>query len=547
MAYLFNLLNDSIFAKPAPSDHKCHENQCSGTRLHGLKINCNRCENDYFFDCMASRSEVKSLLGLLNYQDKNNVKQVKKAETKLNEILHIDSVFEFVCPSCKTNASYSDQKAIYESRIEEFTSQIAQLKKEIASAKSSATKANNAKDKSLKQSIENSETIKSQTQLISELQNRVSSLELIIGDVKKVVSEQLSNGKILSSLLNQCVSHLNKNEESMENARKSLEIPSSSSSYNDASESTTDDQSEFNSGENISKQTDDLTRNTTDSDQKSLSPENAVPIIDADLYVSNNVPDNMILRPPKTKPKPPMTTYNSIFEIYASKFDHSMTCEEISSYIVNNTTLENSEQFNVMKIKHKSCAAFKITVLKKDVFDLIMDERIWSPNFNACLFDNAKVKNTSEQNKIMPQKQNLTDSSNKVKSNNNRLLQQSKKTYQNLNMDKRHYQNVNKQRSVNSFKPSNRAAPPVMKQSRIFNTNTQSIRSQSEHMNPAPVVYAQAPSLAPYTSQQLNGNFWYSHNGLHQPQYSQNLQLNPVYTHQNQNHPLYSHYIYPTH
>lgn len=111
MSTLFNLLNDSIFGREEPSNHKCHEADCNGSRLYGMNLKCNRCNNIFYFDCMASRSESKALLTLLNYSDKNNQKQTVRAASKLKELFHANSVFEFVCPSCKsvTHTPITDQ------------------------------------------------------------------------------------------------------------------------------------------------------------------------------------------------------------------------------------------------------------------------------------------------------------------------------------------------------------------------------------------------------------------------------------------------------
>lgn len=109
MSTLFNLLNDSIFGREEPSNHQCHEADCKGPRLYGLNLKCNRCNNIFYFDCMASRTESKTLLTMMNYSDKNNQKQSGRAESRLKELFHAESVFEFVCPPCKSGAHIPDE------------------------------------------------------------------------------------------------------------------------------------------------------------------------------------------------------------------------------------------------------------------------------------------------------------------------------------------------------------------------------------------------------------------------------------------------------
>lgn len=144
MSYLFILLNNSIFGKEQSIDHKCHESDCVGAQLHGLKLECCRCDNNYFFDCMASRPEIKTLLGLVNYTDKNNQKQIDKASKKFMEIFNCDSVFEFVCPSCKNDTQNS-----FKSQMGDYLNHIAQLKVDKATAKGLLSKAQKETNKTV--------------------------------------------------------------------------------------------------------------------------------------------------------------------------------------------------------------------------------------------------------------------------------------------------------------------------------------------------------------------------------------------------------------
>lgn len=198
MSTLFNLLNDSIFGREEPINHKCHEADCKGTRLYGLNLKCHRCNN---IDCMASRPESKALLTMMNYSDKNNQKQSGRAESRIKELFHAESVFEFVCPPCKSGAHISDEN----------------------------------QTKLLR---ENSVTIGKQTQLIGELQSRVSSLEFVISDMKNILSTQLTNSNTVLSHYNQCVSDMNKNIKALEGAHILLGDISSSSSQSDTSNAT---------------------------------------------------------------------------------------------------------------------------------------------------------------------------------------------------------------------------------------------------------------------------------------------------------------------
>lgn len=141
----------------------------------------------------------------MNYVDKGESKQFEVANSKSNGIFHTDSVFTFVCPPCKLIPRSPN-------------------------------------DDQLKQLDENSATISNQSQLIGNLQSRVSSLEFVIADMKTILSNQLLSGNRIITQFNQCVSDLGKNMESLEIAQESLDGIDSSSSQRDNSKETADTQ-----------------------------------------------------------------------------------------------------------------------------------------------------------------------------------------------------------------------------------------------------------------------------------------------------------------
>lgn len=143
-----------------------------------------------------------------------------------------------MCPTCKSEG---------QSQNEDQTNQITQLKRELTAAKGTATKVKNERD-SHKMKINDSDTT------IADLISRVSSLEFVISDVKKIIDEQLASGQNLTAPINQCALDLSKNQKVLENAHKSLASNGSSSSQSDAIDSANDNHKV------IMQQTVDLTR-----------------------------------------------------------------------------------------------------------------------------------------------------------------------------------------------------------------------------------------------------------------------------------------------
>lgn len=459
MSTLFNFLNDSIFRKETPTEHECQKSGCDGKRLHGIKVNCHRCRHDYFLDCLAARSETIALLGQMNYNDKNGEKQPERANSKLNRIFYNDSVFEFVCPPCKF---HNKQKTEQSMKIEE-----------------------------------NSVTILAQTKLIGELQGRVSSLELVIGDIKQMLEVQLLNDNSLVSSLKQCVLDVNKSKQTFEDAMKSLENIGSSPSQSDKLNVKADIHRDADSIELANEETVDLTRNTQ-SDHRSRPIEKTGHLIPTD---NHPITQKQQLRPPKpvmakNTNKPNVSGNTQLYEIFVSKFDVDITNDAIVTHIIDNTSLEDNSHFNVEKINFGKFAAFKVIALKKQVCDLILDERIWAPEYKAALFNHSSSK------KMV----NRYQQSNRITSNN-----------QCRNADNNN-KNVNKKfnrisaKSMNA--PSRNAKKQTTTRTEIGAPNTNqplnSGMSSQQQTQSVPVVY---PVYQPHQ------NFFNGLNGFHQPQY----------------------------
>lgn len=134
----------------------------------------------------------------------------------------------------------------------------------------------------------------------------------------------------------------------------------------------------------------DLTRTTSIGDQSSRLIEKSCPLTasDSNSGIIMNAPRVMKLRPPaniqhKNKQISENSRVDMVFEIYVTQFDPEITCKKIAQHIVDFTSFENDDQFNVEllgghsnKLKRKTFVSFKITTLKNSVCDLILDEKI---------------------------------------------------------------------------------------------------------------------------------------------------------------------------
>lgn len=99
------------------SNHNCMENNCDGKKNHELNLTCNYCSSSWYFDCIESKSEIKSLLSLLKCVEDMLPNDVLDIDSTINSLFNIDSVFLFVCPTCKSNDSYTAMKVKLNSKI----------------------------------------------------------------------------------------------------------------------------------------------------------------------------------------------------------------------------------------------------------------------------------------------------------------------------------------------------------------------------------------------------------------------------------------------
>ena len=109
------------------------------------------------------------------------------------------------------------------------------------------------------------------------------------------------------------------------------------------------------------------------------------------------------LEPPieKNKPKPS----RSVHEIYVSKFKNDTTTEKIIQHVITKSTVKNRDLFSVEllakpngNVQKLSYVSFKITTCSETVYEAILKEEIWAPNFTAAPFSKQKLqsKNANE-------------------------------------------------------------------------------------------------------------------------------------------------------
>lgn len=79
----------------------------------------------------------------------------------------------------------------------------------------------------------------------------------------------------------------------------------------------------------------------------------------------------------------------SIYEIHISKFDSTMTANDLTTFIISNTNIESDKLFKVEQLqstktnKVRETVSFKVTTLSQEVYTKIMSTSLWEPEFVA--------------------------------------------------------------------------------------------------------------------------------------------------------------------
>lgn len=319
-----------------PANHNCNDSGCDGSNCFGLNITCTRCLTPSFFECIANRPEIKKILALLGVNSATS-QQLNGITTALSTMFGTESVFEFTCVNCKVKGSYNDLEMNYESKITDLTNknketskQVTKIKKEKAAVD---TEVKNLKDE------------------VKKLKDEVQRLEAIVQS-GAVNNSEYTNVKTQIASLKDIA------------AQWSMQIQSQNEQY-----------SKFLSAiEHI-----DTDMNAPAHTQ---AEKTRMPIETSNMGANGN--SRLKLPAQKQKQQQKQAIDRSIYEMYISKFDVSVTEKDIIEHIMEQTTIAMPDLFKVQKLNHKNgFNAFKVSTFQKQYYDEIMNENIWSGGFTA--------------------------------------------------------------------------------------------------------------------------------------------------------------------
>lgn len=355
--------------------HDCGKSGCKGLKYDGANLTCFRCKKQVFFECIGNNKEVLKLLfamqSINNFSNRQNTTPLK-IQTKLAALFNSESVFKFECVRCKNDGSYIEMVDKY---IEEKEHAVNEL--EILTAKYiEMEQANNI----LKQKLNNLEQIQTNIDLENVTTVDVNNTEPI-------------NKYELKTKINKLYEKIKKNtEDNIITMTQDIEAR-----IKMECDKLLNEIAKISEKNNRTKQTDKTTKtmHVTDNDKNKRTNDMQNRI---NNYNNNNIDikstDNRTNT--RIKLKPPKFISNQkkgVFEVHISQFEVGTTENDIEEHIIEKTKIRN-DSFTVEKLKSNKTneyVSFKLTTLNCDIYEILMNEQLWSPYFKAREFKRASI------------------------------------------------------------------------------------------------------------------------------------------------------------
>lgn len=411
--------------KMSIQDHQCIANNCDGPRFNGCSLTCTRCLQPKFIDCISDRTEIVSLMKMMNIIPDVVVNKDVVAEnhTKLVDSFGPQSLFDFVCPKCKSEGSINDIKKKLDDKIKSLQKKNTELQKDKASLIDERKKLKEENDKlngnvngqCVQCQLLSSENNQMKTELVSlkqrsdekkcdkcdesiaalnSLNGTLGSIDLYTSEISKTVDEQ-------NHLFDQFKQHQNKIVDDL----RSLNMCIPNAGNNDIHVTGN------NSGMNQQKNSGMSPNSGTFLPRKSTTDFNGNPY-KMPLNTSNNTKDaNGNFHAPSQSQANGSYGGNKVLSVYVSKFIKNVQSDDIVAHILQKTNIPDPKLFVVDKlvgqredIHRKTYVSFKITTLNIDVYNAILNNEIWAPNQSARPFDNDADKKKKD-NRFLDQRQ----------------------------------------------------------------------------------------------------------------------------------------------
>lgn len=325
--------------------HDCGARQCKGTKYDGAYLTCSQCSKKVYCECMNAKKEILQLMNAL--QNVNmNANTPTRLQIKIKALFHSESVLNFTCLKCM--------------QIDKTSEIINKIQKEYGDKYDSI--------------------IQSKEEEIVILKERYAQLEQSNLELHQRVNEINLNEQ---NVINMDISDKTENENDISRILKAINGQLGQKICDNISIMTSDIEARIKL--EFEKLQMEIQAGNFEQERKRKKPQGE---INNTPKTSENNKENEKVR----KLKPPILPVNDnkdVYEIHVSKFDTKTTERDIESFIMEKTKIRYKELFKVTKLNGKvddmerNYKTFKITTLNREVYGLIINERVWKPDFEV--------------------------------------------------------------------------------------------------------------------------------------------------------------------
>lgn len=389
--------------------HDCENETCDGINLNGLFFKCNTCHKIQFLECVIDREEIYELvkaIGMIKYDEKERKFKAYITEDRkkiLHKIIGDNTILEFKCLMCNRDGTTIKKIKELRNELEQYKNTNIKLQAKIGEERETIRE---MMDKN--EQLEH--TIKENKILIEELTETMERPEKVeekkMSKENKIKNDAKINNITIETLTvseseddmseNESESDASKMKKMKQMMKKTMtklmqkEIEKMTNTINEKlknkEEQTKDNhekEKEYINPFSTKKVTFDnnINKNKTNEYEKTSQ---------VNLQKQNQNNKNIQFSPNlKAIQQSQHKNNNKSYDIYVSKFEYGTAIETIEQHIMNNTnkdivskhTFKIEEMISSSDTRRPDYIAFKITTLKKEIYEEIM--QIWAPHFNA--------------------------------------------------------------------------------------------------------------------------------------------------------------------
>lgn len=357
----------------------------------GINLTCQSCFKPCFFDCIKARNDVSALLDLLRVESlmpSLTAAQKNQFVSTFKSIFGSHTLFGFSCVACRSKIVGSGH----------FNAENIELKRKINSMETEAKKTNSdftdklSKEKSnadeLSYHLQQANTaIQQKDEMIRQLSEEVATLKISNTNSQAELNQSMADRESLTAALNDLQTKLN----AMSASHMDTDGPSSSDAHNQCIEFMSNKFASIVS--TFSEQI--LCHVTAECNKVAYMVNSANAHQGGNDNLAQSVAGQSTSSAQIEELQPPDEVISNknqkgIFEIHVSKFRNSTTSEQIVNHVLSRTPIDSPELFSVELligakdiVERKSYISFKISTCSAKVYEAIMNEEVWAPNFIA--------------------------------------------------------------------------------------------------------------------------------------------------------------------